>query len=365
MQFHDIYRQQLEHIIEALEGLMPAFSGMRDKNSLQEDLGQEKLISNIGDVCELQEAQLQFASSELYTAVASIVTNLRDIGTKQKQLGQDLYEKTGGIDKTSKTSFIDDVSQHMSSITNLLTSCASTNKELAGITKKVTAAVDEITGFVADIEDIGHEITQIALNSRIKAACTGTHGASLSALSEEVGQLSNDAVQSADSIIASLTEIQSATGKLSIETDSNEKFLDVAMSGMMVELSEILLILKNVGAELISLLPQLQHKVNSLTAEIEKITSGINVHERAKAMADGVLGNLQQIFRQARELYPAGSAFKEDLRRMAERYTMESERRIHESIAKKHGMELSINQRPKEPNTNSSDSEFGDNVDLF
>jgi hypothetical protein len=40
-----------------------------------------------------------------------------------------------------------------------------------------------------------------------------------------------------------------------------------------------------------------------------------------------------------------------------------------QSVAKKHGMELSINQKqedsPKEPNTNSSDSEFGDNVDLF
>jgi methyl-accepting chemotaxis protein len=253
----------------------------------------------------------------------------------------------------------------MSSITNLLTSCASTNKELAGITKTVTASVDEITGFVADIEEIGHEITQIALNSRIKAACTGTHGASLSALSEEIGQLSNEAVQSADSIIASLTEIQAATGKLSTETDSNEKFLDITMSGMKDELREILLILKNVGAELISLIPQLQHKVNSFTGEIEKIASGIDVHERAKTMADEALGNLQQIFRQARELYPAGTAFKEELRRMAERYTMESERRIHESIAKKHGLELSIKQRKTEPNTTSSDSELGDNVDLF
>jgi methyl-accepting chemotaxis protein len=365
MQFHDIYRQQLEHVIEALEGSMPALSGMHEENTMRVDKRKDELISNIGDVCELQEAQLQFASVELYTAVASIVTNLRDIGTKQKQLGRDIYEKTGVIDKTSNTSFIDDVSQHMSSITNLLTSCASTNKELAGITKTVTASVDEITGFVADIEEIGHEITQIALNSRIKAACTGTHGASLSALSEEIGQLSNEAVQSADSIIASLTEIQAATGKLSTETDSNEKFLDITMSGMKDELREILLILKNVGAELISLIPQLQHKVNSFTGEIEKIASGIDVHERAKTMADEALGNLQQIFRQARELYPAGTAFKEELRRMAERYTMESERRIHESIAKKHGLELSIKQRKTEPNTTSSDSELGDNVDLF
>jgi methyl-accepting chemotaxis protein len=369
MQFHDIYRQQLEHVIEAIKGLIPSDSSMHDESHVQDDPALRKLVGNAGDVCELQEAQLHFASAEFYSAVASIVTNLRNISLQQKQIGRDVYTKMGAIDNTSNASFIDDVGQHMSSITNLLTACVDTNKELAGITKKVANEVDKITGFVTDIEDIGHEITQIALNSRIKAACTGKNGASLSALSEEVGQLSNEAVGRADSITATLTEIQSATEILANEAESNEKILDVSMSSMKGELKEVLKILEEMGKKLTSLLPQIQHKVSSLAGEIEKITNNIDVHKRAKVMADEVLANLQQISGQARELYPASAEFKENLRRLAGRYTMESERRIHEDIARKHGNESLMTQTKTqtkaEINSTGSSSEFGDNVDLF
>jgi hypothetical protein len=364
MQIHDMYRQQVEHVIEALAGLQPSLPDRPQQNEAESNLNWQKLISTTGDVCELQEAQLQFAAMEFHTAVSSIRTNLRDLGTKQKQMGQEISSKMGGI-STSNTSFIDDVRQHMSSITTLLATCADTNKELAGITKNVTGAVYEITGFVTDIEEIGHEITQIALNSRIKAAGTGEKGASLCALSEEIGLLANEAMRRAESIIASLTEIQSATTMLAADTDGNEKILDSALSGMNAELSETLSIFDAMGTELFALLPQLQREVNSLTGEIEKIAGGIDVHERARVLGDQALDKLRLVFHQARQLYPASAAFKEDIRRMAERYTMESERRIHEAIAKKHGVRVAMAQTRKEPDQGSSESELGDNVELF
>lgn len=159
--------------------------------------------------------------------------------------------------------------------------------------------------------------------------------------------------------------IQSATEKLSTDAESNEKLLDITLSGMKDELKEILNILDNMGKELLSLLPQIQHKVTSLTGDIEKIADNIDIHKRAEIKADEVLDNLRQIFRQARELYPASAEFKEDLRQMAGLYTMESERCIHEKIAKKHKNESSMAPQKVEINSNSSGSEFGDNVDLF
>lgn len=364
MQIHDMYRQQVEHVIEALAGLQPVPPGSHHQNEAGSDLDCQKLISKTGDICELQEAQLQFAATEFDTAVSSIMSNLRGLGTKQKQMGQEISSKMGGI-STSNISFIDDVRQHMSSITTLLATCADTNKELSGITKKVTGAVYEITGFVSDIEEIGHEITQIALNSRIKAAGTGEKGASLCALSEEIGQLANEAMQRADSIITSLKEIQSATTMLAAETDSNEKTLDSSLSGMNEELSETLSIFDAMGTELFALLPQLQREVNSLTGEIEEIIGGIDVHERARVLGDTALDNLRQIFHQARQLYPASAAFKDDIRRIARRYTMESERRIHEAIAKKHGVKVVMAQSRTDSAPDSSESELGDNVELF
>ncbi len=361
MQFQDMYRQQLEHVIEAIEELISSHSSTHSESQFMDELSFRKVVSNTGNVCELQEAQLQFASAELYSAVTSIVNNLGNISLKQQQIGQDIDIKVGGIKKTANGSFIADVGRHMSSITNLLTDCVYTNKQVAGITSKVSSSVGEITGFVSDIEDISHEITQIALNSRIKAAYTGEKGASLAALSEEVGQLSHDAVRRSDRIAAILTEIQSATERLSAEAENNEKLLDIRLSAMKDELKEILNILDDIGKELFYLLPQIQHKVSSLTGEIEKISGNIDVHKRVKIKADEVLDNLRQIFKLARETYPASAEFKEDLRRMSGLYTMESERRVHDNIARKH----TLIDNKAEINPTTSGSEFVDNVDLF
>jgi hypothetical protein len=71
---------------------------------------------------------------------------------------------------------------------------------------------------------------------------------------------------------------------------------------------------------------------------------------------------LDRIVENAREIEPASSEFKENLHHMEERYTMESERHIHEALARKRsGQDVFAMQA----NAHHDDSEFGDNVDLF
>jgi len=134
---------------------------------------------------------------------------------------------------------------------------------------------------------------------------------------------------------------------------------------MEAELSGVLQTLGVMNDELFSLLAGLGESVHSLTADVEQATAGINVHERIKSMASGVLGDLDRIVDQARQIEPASSQFKQNLRHMEERYTMESERHIHEEIARKRGgQQLDISQVKTQPSI-ESDSEFGDNFDLF
>ncbi len=364
MQFHDIFRQQVEHVAEALEGLLPAIEAISLETAPHDEASRQEVISRAGDVCELQEAQLQFASAELYAAVTSIISNLSDIVGQQKLMAQDIYANSG-MSNAAGRSFIDDVAFHMSSITELLTACGETNNDLAVIMKEVTDTVGEITGFVFDIEEIGQDINIIALNARIKAASTGPEGASLCVLAEEIGHLSHGDAQRTDTITSTLNQIHAATGTLFAEAKSGEATLAAKLSEMKATLHEILDILETMGMEVVSLLSQVQHQVNALSEEIDTLNRGINVHERAKVMADTVLAHLQQIFVESRNVLPASAAFKEDLRRMAERYTMESERRIHEDIARRHGVQATAASVQAIAESTNTDSEFGDNVDLF
>ncbi len=363
MQFHDIYRQQVEHVVEAIEGLLPAFAALQASPDAADEKSRQSLIEKVGDVCELQQEQLRFASSELYQAVAAIVGNLQSIGIKQKQMARDIFEHTGALD-ASGASFIDEVSRQMTSLTSLLASCADSNTKVAGIMRNITGTVGKITGFVTDIEEIGRDIIQIALNARIKAASTGIEGASLSVLAEEIGQLSNETVDRTNLISTTLAEIDSTTQALAGEVSNSETSLTGQLTGMREELSGILAVLNDMGDELLSLLAQVKNQVTLLTTEIETLTGGIDVHERTKALADAVLADLLNIFSEARKLHPASAEFKADLRLMAQRYTMESERRIHESIAGRHGMGPA-KAKEKTPKVPVIETEFGDNVDLF
>jgi len=82
-------------------------------------------------------------------------------------------------------------------------------------------------------------------------------------------------------------------------------------------------------------------------------------------MSDGVFAELEQIVVQSRQIVPASTEFKQNLRYMEERYTMESERCIHEALARKQsGQSAVVEQYAAKPDS-GNDSEFGDNVDLF
>lgn len=362
MQMHDMTRQQVEHIVEAMERLL---ADLPDSNSaVMDESRRQALIVEAGDVCELQEAQLRFASSELYSAVCAIVDNLRDVAGKQSVMAHEILNVTGVADSTG-TSFVDVMSRGMTAVTAVLASCEQADLSMSDTMKKVGQTIGEIATFVTDIEEIGTEIDLIALNAQVKAAHTGSEGAALGVLAEAIKRLSDEAVRQTDLVAETLTGINTATEHLSVDVGNEEGQLATRITVMQDELQMILQALGGMNSELFSVLSSLGERVAALTEDIERSTARIDVHERTKAMAAGVLAELEQIVLQARRIEPASNEFKQNLLHMEKRYTMESERHIHEAIARKRGDRTGIAVQSSAKAAIVDDSEFGDNVDLF
>jgi len=362
LQMHDMTRQQVEHIVEALERLL---ADLPDSNVTAIDENRRlALIVESGDVCELQEAQLRFASSELYTAVCTILDNLRDVAQKQTLMADETRNVAGAAD-SSGTSFVDVMSQGMTAITGALASCASADRDMSDTMKKVAQTIGEIATFVTDIEMIGSEIDLIALNAQVKAAHTGPEGAALGVLAEAIKRLSDEAVRQTNSVAAILNNINTATEHLSLDAENEEGELGSRITFMQEEVAEVLRELADMNTELFAILAGLSDRVASLTDDVEQATSGIDVHERTKVMSDGVLADLEQIVAESRQVVPASSEFKENLRHMEKHYTMESERHIHEALARKRSGQVSVIEKAIAKDISAGDSEFGDNVDLF
>lgn len=362
MQMHDMTRQQMEHIIEALERLsadLPVSEGISTDNDRR-----RALIMEAGDVCELQEAQLRFASAELYSAVCGIIDNLHDVAGRQLLMVNETQNVTGTAN-AGGSSFVEVISQGMGTITGVLESCAQTDRNMMDTMRKVAQTIAEIATFVADIEEIGTEIDLIALNAQIKAAHTGPEGAALGVLAEAIKRLSDEAVRQTNSVASILNSINAVTEHLSVETGCEEERAGLRISSMQGELGVILKTLGQMNGELFSLLAGLTSNVTSLTEDVDRATAGIDVHERTKSMSSEILCDLERIVSQARGMEPASNEFKQNLLHMEQRYTMESERHIHEALARKRSGQAAMAAPDVSKAGVVDDSEFGDNVDLF
>lgn len=361
MQMHDMTRQQLEHVVEALERLVAEFADSKGLDVDGDNL--RRIIIETGDVCELQEAQLHFAAGELYTAVCIILDNLREVAQKQSVIAQETMTVTGTTD-SSGASFVDVMSQGMADVTTVLTSCAQADRNMSATMKTVAQTIDEIAAFVTDIEAIGSEIDLIALNSQVKAALTGAEGAALGVLAEAIKRLSDEAVRQTDSVAEILTKIHAVTEHLLADVENEDDQLGSRIAVMQDELALTLRTMGEMNSEMRSVLSGLNDHVLSLTHDVDQSIAGVDVHQRTREMADGVLDSLKQIVAQSRQIEPASSEFKVNLRHMEERYTMESERHIHEALARKRSGQSAIEMKSG-ANSGSDDSGFGDNVDLF
>ena len=363
MQMHDMTRQQVEHIVEALERLTTKLQG--EGGTMLGPEERRKLIIEAGDVCELQSAQLRHAASELCGAVHSIVENLRDVAGKLERMALETLATTGAAD-SGGGSFMDTISRGMATVTAVLEKCAQSDRDMAATLSRVADTMQEVTGFVTDIEDIGSEIDLIALNSQVKAAHTGREGAALGVLAEAIKRLSVDAINQTDSVSQTLLQINQSTSHLFQEATAETEQLGARIGIMEEELSGILAELGGMNADLMGLLSGLSSRVADLTDDIERTTAGIDVHDRVTAMSEDVMASLDGIVAKARELEPASTEFKENLRHMEERYTMQSERHIHEKIARSRGGAVGAVPALERVETKAKDdSEFGDNVDLF
>lgn len=359
MQFHDITRQQIEHVIEALEKLQQQTAGQLDTTDRAIC---EKLIAEVGDICELQHAQLRHATSQLNQATQAILDSLQNIGAKQSQISQQLQQALMGSSGSNERSLLDTMQQDMQRVTAILQRCADADQTLLRAMGEVTGTIGQIAGFVSDIEAVGSEIDLIALNAQIKAAHTGPQGAALGVLAEAIKRLSLEAVVQTEAVSCILRSINETTAHLNDSNGQDNTSATDQVASMELESRQIISGLGRTNQLLRSQLASLAGTVESLLADINATTAGFHVHEESGRMAKKAEDALEQVYSEARQQVPASNEFRNNLQHMEQRYTMESERLIHEMLAARHGVKLSLK---RDEASAGSASEYGDNVDLF
>jgi len=342
MQTHDIVRQQIEHVQLTLKEL--------DTRLVAGQAGADDAVC----ICDLQMAQLRHARAEFGNAVQVIVGSLREIARREADLSAQTRGLAGIADQAGG-SFFTEMERDISVVSEALLESTKVNQSLCLAMNKVVETVGEIADFVGDIETIGEEIKLIALNAQIQSAYTGEEGAALGVLAEAIQRLSIDAIAHTGAVSGTLQAIIGVTQRLHEGVSTESSVLEDEVRAMVGKLSSLLDTLRLVNENLRRSLSRMDREVLQISSDIEQVTAGITVQQKVDAALDNSLKALESVVREARPLAP-GAANQSTLDEISKRYTMASQRKIHQSH---------FDPKAAPGTAAAPEGDFGGNVELF
>jgi len=358
LQSHDIIRQKMEHVAEALENITKYLK----KDELTEDESgiSSQNLSLTHDICELQIIQLNDSVNEFTTAVLNIISNLSSVN----QNVSGIHNKTTSL--LGENSIFSDKSLHsiqgeLTVIVNGLDKSSEISNELARSIKSIIDIVSDLSKFVLEIEEVGSEIEIIALNARVKAARTGIKGSSLDVLAEAIQKLSLDAKNHTVSVSNVLNTVSEISQRLKMESNSiisEENNIDSTKN----KISSILNSFSDIGAKTSSVLKKFQDKVNNLRSDIINTVNSISIHDRVEETVAHIIEELSFITNQVKSTGVLTLDRVRNTDSLMNKYSMHSERKIHQSYINNKNTSLNNNISDYTPN---QDNSFGDNVELF
>ncbi|MFZ4438333.1 MAG: hypothetical protein ACOYOS_07900 [Syntrophales bacterium] len=343
LQFHDITRQRLEHAGEALTELGVGAAGSvlpaGVSGALPRWAGKKGLLSKRAATlfapCEIQVAQLRHAQTDLTAAMLRLKTHMREIAADSVGMSQEIRKLAGNANGKS-SSFLSELEKELASLLTAMSDYMEINREYAASIAHVQATVGDMSLFIKDIEVIGIEMRMISLNACIRAARIGNDGVVLGVLAEAIHQLSTDTAEQIEAISGSLIVITTEAGSLSTDAD-HQRFQQgqIRKEEMTDQVRALLAPLHRMDEEISVLLTRIDTAGSALSEDIERAVLGITVQERMGDGIEGVVSGLDQLIREMRDIVP--EAEQETQRRglaaLAERYTMEQERLVHQAVA--------------------------------
>ena len=370
MQFRDITRQQLEHVAEALDELSLDLGANLTKEASGTE--QNDLIYRTSDICDLQKAQVQQAKQSLLSAVNQIFSNLRGISVSTNHFAGEVKQLAGASDDNEE-SFLSDIGSDISEISESLSKNAKTGKAMVSSIRSVAGTVAEMSKFLRDIESIGMEIEMIALNAVVKASQIGKSGAALSILAESIKELSSQTKNQIDTISKALKKVSSSADQISDHTKNLSTKADSKSKSTLKEIGDLLTTLDNLNKDIISALQNLNHEAKTLAWDVESGIAQFKIHNVFANLLQRVWQALDEITNEADVLVPNRSRSEQEssLKTLETRYTMASERAVHQSLNQSRNARdevasaLELQGQDAIDAMVADDDDLGDNVELF
>jgi hypothetical protein len=335
VQFHDITRQQVEHVVEALRQVLPGERG--------------------GPVPPEARAVIAMQSSQLAGAAGLFASSVDCTGQDLQNIAQrvgDMAEASRalmGISASEQDGFFLDMEARCTAILDLLATCTTAQEEMERTVAYLDETIDGMLDSVSEIRGIEIRIQRIALNAVIRAVHLGRAGDGLTVIAEIMGRLAMDSNRSTEAAWVAVGAMRDSaqlvhqTSGLAPATAPATKVID--------EMRHAILALHSSGESSFSQVIGIADLGKHLVQDIEAVRDGFTAGELFAGVVGRARVELDEI---AGQVMPdAGGA----LERLSGRYTMQMERDVHASVAQGNPVEMAP--------VAFGAGDLGDNVELF
>ncbi len=308
MQFQDITRQQVEHVIEALRKLHRESSSGATRDGL----------ANSGVILTLQAMQLADAGNKFTASVASVEGNLDAISSNVLEMageGQELV----GASEGEKNSFFAEMERRSKAILAMLRACSTAEEAAQATGEHLVESIRQMSGVVDQIRESEERIVQMALNANIRATQIGVPGAALGVLASSLHRLAIEYHGASESLAEALGRMTADAGGLSGSYSGREPQGVEQLASGVRDLQES-------SEKSSAQLALNSHRSIQLRDEIAAARHAFSIGAHFAETIQRTTGRLREIGGEVQ----AGNIGKADLAHFAGRYTMQSEHEVHE-----------------------------------
>jgi hypothetical protein len=341
LQMHDITRQQIEHVGEALEQLLPPAAG-------------GSLPPHAPAVLSLQSHQLWNAGDVFALSIGRIVDDLDTIAGRAREMADAsrlLVEAAGD----EQSSFFSQMENSLDAILSAVAAYEGERTDMQATAAGLLDTIAQMHAAVSEIRAIEIQIDRIAMNAAIGAIHIGAPGNALSRIAEDMQGLARNSNTNTEDAALALLDMERTVLRMSRESEEGLR-TDVADEcDPMTQIRTQLPQLRASSFAGCSRVNQIALASSQLCDQILALREGFTAGRLFTSVVDRVCEEIESI----RGSADPDPAHIEHLDSLAKHYTMQQERDVHARLL--NGSAPALEETP----TPAPDGNDMENVEFF
>ena len=340
IQFHDIVRQKLEHVVTALDETHPT-----DKTRETQAAAFSAL--------KVQKAQILGVVSEIRSAHERIMEAFHTIDREAQGLAQCLSTTVIEKEDFSEADLFSGGIESIMKLTSLLTHAEDLDRQMEEAVAMASESNKKLNRHIRIIEEISLDLHRKALNAVIKSASLGEIGLALEVLAQEVTKTShalNEFTATVTGIIQAVSETTDQTGQKTSGLGRSHALLNTAVQ----HISQDYEIFRENSAAARGPAEKFTHLLSWAKTHLSFMPEFAETLENQSRALDKILSSMSEADMGSPEKIPEASI-----------YTMESERLIHSEVVGGDAKMIPPDVKDPPKDEKKEPDSLGDNVDLF